>query len=61
MGKYNNPSTVFFYFNPISGEKLDTNFCDLNFCDLLPYVLKINISEINKNEFSYLIDKNIDI
>ena len=56
MGKYNNPSTVFFYFNPISGEKLDTNFCDL-----LPYVLKINISEINKNEFSYLIDKNIDI
>ena len=56
MGKYNNPSTEFFYFDPISGERLHTNFCDF-----LSYTVKKNISEINKNKFSYLIDKDIDI
>lgn len=57
MGKYNNPSTKYAFFNPITGEKLNTSFCQNTFIEI-----KKNISSIyKKEEYDWLTSQNIDI
>ena len=57
MGKYNNPSTKYAFFNPITGEKLNTSFCQNAFIEI-----KKNISSIYKKEkYDWLTNQNIDI
>ena len=57
MGKYNNPSTLYSFFNPITGEKIDTSFCEGTFI----YVKKKISSLYKKEEYEWLINNNIDI
>ena len=57
IGKYNNPSTKYAFFNPITGEKLNTSFCQNTFIEI-----KKNISSIyKKEEYDWLTSQNIDI
>ena len=57
LGKYNNPSTAYGFFNPITGEKINTPFCQETMI-----VIKKNISSIyNKEDYDFLVDQNIDI
>jgi len=57
MSKYNNPSTKYAFFNPITGEKLNTSFCQNSFIEI-----KKNISSIyKKDEYDWLTNQNIDI
>ena len=57
FGKYNNTSTQYAFFNPITGDRLNTSFCENTFI-----FVKKNISSIyNKEEYDWLIKKNIDI
>ena len=56
-GKYNNSSTKYAFFDPNTGERLNTSFCgNINI------IIKKNISYIyNKEQYDWLIKKNIDI
>ena len=55
-GKYNNPSTRYAFFNPITGEKLNTSFCENT-----NIIIKKNISYLyNIEEYNWLVNQNID-
>ena len=56
LGKYNNPSTSYGFFDPITGEKINTSFCQNTI------IIKKNISSIYKKEdYEWLVNQNIDI
>ncbi len=57
FGKYNYLSTKFAFFNPVTGEKLDTLICDNT-----SILIQKNISSIyKKDEYDWLVNQNIDI
>jgi hypothetical protein len=56
FGKYNNPSSAYGFFDPITGEKINTSFCQNTI-----FISK-NISSIYKKEnYELLVNQNIDI
>ena len=56
IGKVNNPSTKYAFFNPISGQKLNTSFCQNTFI-----IVKKNISSLYiKDKYEWLAIQNID-
>ena len=57
LGKYNNPSSAYGFFDPITGEKINTSFCQNT-----NLIIKKNISSIYKKEdYEFLVNQNIDI
>ena len=56
MGKVNNPSTKYAFFNPINGTKLNTSFCQNTFI----VVKKVINSLYNKDKYDWLAQQNID-
>ena len=57
LGKYNNPSSAYGFFDPITGEKIDTSFCQNT-----NLIIKKNISSIYKKEdYEFLVNQNVDI
>ena len=56
IGKYNNPTTNYAFFDPFKGDKLNTSFCENTFI-----FIKRNISFLNKSEYNYLIEQNVDL
>ena len=55
IGKYNNPSTKYAFFNPFTGEKISTSFCDNT-----SILIKRNISYLNKSDYKILYEQNVD-
>jgi hypothetical protein len=57
LGKYNNPSCAYGFFDPITGEKINASFCQNT-----NIIMKKNVSSIYKKEdYEWLVNKNIDI
>ena len=56
IGKYNNPTTNYAFFDPFTGDKLNTSFCENTFI-----LIKRNMSYLNKSEYNYLIEQNVDL
>ena len=56
MGKYKNPTTKYAFFNPETGEKLDTTICENT-----NITINKNISSFYNNEYDWLVQQNIDI
>ena len=55
IGKYNNPTTNYAFFDPFTGNKLNTSFCENTLISI-----KRNMSYLNKSEYNYLIEQNVD-
>ena len=57
IGKYNYPFTKYAFFNPFTGEKLDTSICNNS-----SVKVRKNISSIyKKDEYDWIVNQNIDI
>ncbi len=57
IGKYNYPFTKYAFFNPLTGEKLDTSICNNS-----SVKIRKNISSIyKKDEYDWIVNQNIDI
>ena len=55
LGKYNNPTTKYAFFNPNTGEKYDTKVCEGT-----TIIIKKNINIFYKKDYDSLIEQNID-
>ena len=57
IGKYNHPSSYFAFYNPESGDKLDTTFCDNS-----SYIIQKNITNLyQKDKYDWLVSQGVDI
>ena len=54
IGNYNNPSTKYAFFNPLTGEKLI-----ISFCDNTSILIKRKISYLNKSDYKILYEQNV--